>query len=83
VTALYLDILNRAPDSGGLTSWTNALNNGSLTPAAVAGAFLSLQEYRTELVESYYANYLSRVAEAAGLASWLAALNAGMSDFRV
>jgi len=80
VTALYLDILNRAPDLSGLASWTNALNNGTLTPAAVAGAFLRSQEYRTDLVESYYANYLGRVAEPGGLASWLAALNAGMSD---
>ena len=46
ITRVYSDLFNRAPDPGGLASWTAALNSG--TPrVAVANAITYGAEYRS------------------------------------
>lgn len=76
VTAVYDDLFHRAPDAGGLATWTRLLLSG--TPrVAVANAITSSDEYRGRLINSAYQTYLGRQAEPAGLASWLAFLRAG------
>ncbi|HLG86461.1 MAG TPA: DUF4214 domain-containing protein [Alphaproteobacteria bacterium] len=45
VTALYNNVLNRAPDSAGLAGWTNALTSGQLDYAQVALGFSNSTEY--------------------------------------
>jgi RHS repeat-associated protein len=93
VTNLYVVILNRQPDSGGLQAWTNYLNGfypqgqASFLAAAkttVAGFFDS-QEYlnrnrtNTDYVTDLYGAYLNRAPDQAGLTAWVAALNGGAS----
>jgi hypothetical protein len=78
VTRVYQDLFHRAPDPGGLYTWTNALNTG--TPRiAVANAITSSTEYRTGLITGVYREFLGREPEASGLADWLAAMAAGMT----
>jgi len=77
VTALYEDLLGRAPDSTGLATWVNALQNGVTTPT-VALDVLQSQEYRTDVVSSYYTNLLHRTGSSADVAVWV---NSG-SDLR-
>ena len=79
ITALYQDILNRAPDASGETGFTQALNSG-VSRAAVAAVFFSSPEYFTDLVESDYLSLLGRAADPAGLASWVQALQSGATD---
>jgi hypothetical protein len=38
----------------------------------VAGVIFASDEYRGDLVQSYYQRFLDRTAEPAGLASWVA-----------
>jgi hypothetical protein len=49
VTALYNKVLNRAPDSGGLSYYTNLLRNGTFTRPGVLMSFAESPEFRTLL----------------------------------
>jgi hypothetical protein len=82
VNALYQDVLNRAPDSGGLNFWVGVLNNGVPQPLVVQG-FWNSAEHRTLEVEGYYNTFLHRPADPLGLATWVAQLEAGMSETQV
>jgi hypothetical protein len=79
VTGLYNQVLNRAPSQSELDGWVNALNGGE-SRMAVAVAFLTSTEYRTDLVQNDYSLYLGRAADANGLTNWLNALQAGATD---
>jgi hypothetical protein len=80
--ALYQDALYRAVDAGGQAFWDQALAGGT-SRAAVAAAFFASDEYRTDLVQSYYHQFLDRTAEPAGLNTWFTHLRNGDSDERV
>jgi Domain of unknown function (DUF4214)/Lipase (class 3) len=82
VTQLYLDILGRGPDPGGLTFWTAALQNGE-----------SLQDVRTAFANSgeaqgdltlIYNQVLGRAPDPGGLAAWTGDLanGAALQDVR-
>jgi Domain of unknown function (DUF4214) len=47
VTALYTDVLGRAPDSPGLASWVNALDTNAMTTNEVANDFIFSSEAMT------------------------------------
>src|SRR5262249_45361946 len=79
LTALYQDALNRAIDSGGQTTFTNALNNGA-SRTDVATTIFGSTEYRQNLVQGYYMHFLRRPADTAGLNGFVNALGAGARD---
>ena len=82
VTRMYQDLLGRAPDPAGLTSWVTALQRGT-SRLTVANAITSSPEYRSILITQSYQRYLGRTPDAAGLASWLSALNRGTTITRM
>lgn len=45
VTLLYSNVLNRAPDAGGLASWTGHLDGATLTRSEVVRGFSNSQEF--------------------------------------
>jgi len=59
VQALYVQLLNRAADPGGLKFWTDALTKGQAR-SAVTTSLLGSAEYRTRVVTSYFQNLLGR-----------------------
>jgi hypothetical protein len=77
--ALYADILGRSLDPAGQAAFGPTLAQGTPT-AAVAAAVFASDEYRRDLVNSYYQTYLGRPAESGGLATFAAALGQGTSD---
>jgi hypothetical protein len=78
VTQLYQDILHRAPDDSGLTSWVGLLDQGA-SRAQVALGIADSPEGRGVQVDGFYQHYLHRAADAAGRAGWVNALLAGVS----
>jgi hypothetical protein len=82
VTALYQDVLHRAPDAGGAAGWKAELAAGE-TRDQVAGAFLQSQEAETVVLESIYQEYLGRAADSSGLANFLAMLQHGVTQEQV
>src|SRR5438132_10016487 len=70
VTALYNDILHRAPSPAEAAGWVNAINAG-VNPALVALQFTTGTEYRTDVVLNDYRLYLGREPSAAEVSGWV------------
>ncbi|WP_267355685.1 MULTISPECIES: DUF4214 domain-containing protein [unclassified Methylobacterium] len=85
IARLYYGLLDRAPDAGGLQSWTNAITSGGMSLHDVAQAMLSSAEYASDTgavtdstyVQDLYQQVLDRAAEASGLQAWTSALASG------
>jgi hypothetical protein len=82
LTALYEDVLGRAPDAGGLATWGAALAGG-MSRERVAALILGSQEADQILVAGWYQTYLHRQTDAGGLAAWVGMLQAGESQEKV
>jgi hypothetical protein len=82
ITGLYQDVLDRKPSATELAGWELVLDSGT-SRDTVAVAFLTSQEYRTDLVRTDYLTFLQRPADSGGLEAWVNALNAGASDQEV
>src|SRR5262249_2987667 len=82
VQQVYLDVLKRPVDSGGLTAWTNFLNSGGSRTQMVFDVEQS-QEYRTLVINNLYNKYLHRGADSGGLNAFLAFMAGGGTDEQV
>jgi hypothetical protein len=80
VTALYNDVLGRAPDATGLSAFVTALTNHVTTPSQVVLSVINSYERNLDLVDSFYDNYLQRAPDAAGQAYWVQQLDEGLAD---
>lgn len=72
ITQIYTNILQRAPDPGGLQYWDAAVDTGGLTFAQVANAIANSPEAHTNvvpIVEMYTA--LGRAPDQVGLHNWV------------
>jgi Domain of unknown function (DUF4214) len=79
LAAVYHDVLNRPLDVAGQAGWTAALAHGS-SRGQVAAAILESDEYRRDLVQTYYESFLGRPADQGGLAGFVTALAHGQRD---
>ena len=76
VTSLYQDFINRTPDAGGLTYWTNDIQNGGDTYIQVILDFINSSEFTkslsntTQFVQALYADILGRSASASEVSYW-------------
>jgi CubicO group peptidase (beta-lactamase class C family) len=84
VNDAYFALLGRAADPAGMSAWVASLAGGA-TPAEVAAAICSSQEYRERVVQEIYQEMLGRSADAAGLQFFAAQLAAGgrATDVRI
>jgi hypothetical protein len=76
VEQVYLDLLNRPVDVGGLANWTGQLDQGISRAQVVAGIEASA-EYKAVIVQTLYQKLLHRAADPAGLSGWVAFLTQG------
>ena len=82
VSQVYLDVLRRPVDSGGLAAWTNFLNGGGSRTQMVFDVEQS-QEYRTLVINTLYNQYLHRAADSGGLNAFLSFMANGGTDEQV
>jgi hypothetical protein len=79
VCSVYDHLLNRFPESGGLTYWENQLSSG-MSRSALAYDIATSSEYRGDLVNNYYETFLGRASDAGGQAYWVTQMNSGARD---
>jgi hypothetical protein len=84
VTRVYLNVLGRAPDAGGLAFWTSELDSGARTRGQVMLGFSESAEYRSLIanevaVTMIYIGMLRRAPDAGGFAYWVDSLDRGHS----
>ena len=79
LSALFQDAFNRAIDTSGRATYSQALSHG-MTRIQVAQAIYSSPEYQQDLVQSFYMRYLHRAADSVGLNLSTASLRLGRSD---
>jgi len=79
VTALYNDILHRAPDQAGLNNYNNLLHEGT-SPASVAAWIWDSAEHRGIQVDGFYQTLLHRAADSDGRQVWIDKMVGGMSE---
>jgi uncharacterized protein GlcG (DUF336 family) len=77
LTLAYKDVLQRAPDQGGLAALTNLLEQGVASRSQVATDFLTSPEFLTNEVQMLYGTLLNRPADAGGLATYVGFLQSG------
>jgi uncharacterized protein GlcG (DUF336 family) len=77
--AVYQDVLHRAADPSGLSSFLAQLQSG-VSRQQVASTILTSLEGDQTLVESYYTRFLHRAADAGGLAGFTQMLASGAGD---
>jgi uncharacterized delta-60 repeat protein len=70
VSQLYLDLLQRPADSGGLAFWSGLIDSGQATNVQVVQMIEGSQEYRQDVIEQFYGEYLRRPVDAGGLTAW-------------
>jgi hypothetical protein len=78
VAQVYLDLLGRPADPGGLAFWTGLLDRG-VERGDVVGLMEQSPEYRTDQVEKLYQIYLHRPADPVGQSLFVPFLEAGGS----
>jgi uncharacterized protein DUF4214 len=76
VSGLYQSALGRAPDAGGLATFSGGLSSGLLTTDQVRQDVGNSPEAQTRIV-ALYQSELGRAPDPAGLANWQAALASG------
>ncbi|MGH7137805.1 MAG: DUF4214 domain-containing protein, partial [Pirellulales bacterium] len=83
VTALYQRLLDRQPDSEGLTYWTNKLDTNALGPDQVVNGFNSSPEYYQNLTIRFFQQYLGRNPSASELSSYVAMFEDGATQSEI
>jgi hypothetical protein len=79
LTALYQDALGRAVDATARAIFDRDLANG-MSRTQVADAIFGSDEYRRDLVQSFYRSFLRRPADPQGLDAFAALLSQGARD---
>jgi hypothetical protein len=82
ISQVYVDVLGRLPDAAGISA-LNALLGGGATRATAALTVLTSNEYRTNLLGSFFALYLHRAPSAADVTFFLPMFTAGFTDEQV
>lgn len=77
--AIYHDLVGRSVDPAALAAIENELSAGA-TRTTVVEQVLTTNEYRQNVVQTYFSQYLGRTADATALSAGTASLNAGVSD---
>lgn len=80
VTAVYQDVLGRAPDGGGLVFWTHDLDTGTAVSAVALDITHSAEYFQNFVIKPTYLSLLGRAADAAGLQYWTTQMLAGLTD---
>ena len=80
MTAVYEDVLGRAPDAAGLNHWTDQLNNGAPISSVAASIAHSAEYYANFVIKPDFLKLLGRQADAKGVTFWTKQMQNGLTD---
>ena len=80
VASVYLDVLGREPDAGGVAYWTQLLDAGTPISAVAEAIAHSAEYYANFVIKPEYLKLLGRPADDAGVAYWTAQMQNGLTD---
>lgn len=80
VTAVYEDVLGRAPDPDGLAYWASLLDQGTAISSVADSIAHSAEYYANFVIKPAYHTLLGRAADDAGLAYWTQQMQNGLTD---
>ena len=89
VTRFYVHILNRQPDSAGLSAWSENLRSGKEQGVNVGYGFVQSPEFKKrnlndeEYIKVLYRAFFDREADNGGLNAWKKVLDSGLSRMHV
>lgn len=88
LNGLYVDAFNAAPDTAGITYWTQQLDSGVSRNSVIQSFFTSAQftaqnPTNSQYVNSLYEDLLGRPSDASGLNFWTSVLDNGQSKTAV
>ena len=83
IRAVFLETLDRQPDSGELTFYSSQFDSSVLDNYGIALSVLNSTAYRTRLITSFYQTYLLRAPDTAGLNYFLNLKAVGATDQQV
>src|SRR5205807_322952 len=78
IRGLYRDILGRSASLAEVESWQGGL--GASSRPTVARAFVTSDEFRIALLDSFYQRYLNRHIDPIGLSTWLRQMQRGATQ---
>lgn len=79
VGQVYIDVLGREADTGGLSGWVAAIQRG-MPRQQVAGGFVTSTEYRLLKIDEAYREVLGREPDAGGRLGWLRGIQRGVTS---
>jgi hypothetical protein len=83
VAQVYRDLLHREVDPGGLTFWTNSLNQGLLNRTQFVSVLESSTEYRSDVVQGLFLHYLHRQVDAGSVSFFVGLMAQGTTDEQI
>jgi hypothetical protein len=78
LTAVYVDVLGRLPDTNGLLWWSQRIQGGT-SDVTVANSLISSVEADSRLVDGLYQTLLGRTADQTGSNTWVMAMSKGLT----
>ncbi|HET6884215.1 MAG TPA: DUF4214 domain-containing protein [Pirellulales bacterium] len=83
VTAVYNDVLSRAPDPSGLQFWSQLLDSGTQISAVAHSIANSAEYYANFVIKPAYLSLLGRAADDAGVTYWVQQMQNGRTDQQI
>jgi RHS repeat-associated protein len=80
VAAVYIDLLQRPVDLGGLNYWSGRLDNHENRTIIAALLTHSAEYFQTNVIKPAYQQFLNRAADQGGLNYWTGQLQGGVTD---
>ena len=80
VVAVYGDVLDRAPDPGGLSYWTQLLDSGTAVSSVAKSIAHSGEYYANFVIKPAYLSLLGRTGQDAEVSQWTNSMQNGLTD---
>lgn len=80
IAAVYIDLLMRSVDLGGLAFWSSQLEQGAARNVIAAQLTHSAEYYKTNVIVPAYRQFLGRDADPGGIQYWTQQLQGGLTD---